>query len=316
MKVLIADRSDNVCATLLRQAGHDVDENTGLAPDELKSIIGNYHGLVVRSATKVTADLLSEADNMQVIGRAGTGVDNIDLQAASEKGIVVMNTPGGNSNAVAEICLGQMIGLARSLYQACASVKQGHWDKNKFAGSEIAGKTLGVIGYGRVSRLLSVKGLALGMKVLAYDPKIGKSFLDQAGIEITHSLGSLLRTSDYISIHLTRRPENLNFLAREQFEMMKKGVYLLNYARGGLVNEKDLKWALHEGIVAGAALDVFEKEPPKDHPLLSHPAVVFTPHLGAASEESQQNVARHVAEQFIDFFAGTEVRNAVNQDMI
>ena len=312
MKILISDKTAPICAEMLRSAGHEVDENTGLSADQLKEIIGDYDGLVVRSATKVTADILGAADNLKVIGRAGTGVDNIDTGFAASRNIVVMNAPGGNSNAVAEIVLGQMLGLARTLHDACASIKSGKWEKKAFSGTELFGKTLGILGYGRVSRLLAHKCLALGMKVLCYDPKIGKDIIDETGVEICSRLVHVLQAADYISVHLTKRENTINFIGAAEFSQMKKGVYLLNYARGGIVNEAELQSAFDEGIVAGAALDVFDIEPPEEFNLIRHPKVVCTPHIGAASQESQDNVARIIAEQFIDMFAGGKIRNQVN----
>ncbi len=312
MKILIADKTAPICASLLREAGHEVDENTGLSMDALIGIIGNYDGMVVRSATKVTADIIAAADNLKVIGRAGTGVDNIDVAAAADRKIVVMNAPGGNSNAVAEIVLGQMLGLARTLHDACSSIKSGKWEKKAFSGTEIFGKTLGILGYGRVSRLLAHKCMALGMKALCYDPKIGKDIIDEAGVEICSRLTYVLQDADYLSVHLTKRADTLGFLGEAEFKQMKRGAYLLNYARGGIVNEADLEKALDDGILAGAALDVFDIEPPEEFNLIQHPRVVCTPHIGAASIESQDNVARIIAEQFIDMFANGVIRNQVN----
>ncbi len=312
MKVLISDKSSAVCAEILKNAGHEVDEKTGLSPDALKSIIGEYDGLVVRSATKVTADLLSAANKLKVIGRAGTGVDNIDLAAASEKNIVVMNTPGGNSNAVAELALGMMLALARSLYPAVDSLKAERWDKKLFKGRELKGSTVGLLGYGRVSRLLAAKCNALGMNVLCYDPKIGKSFLDSDGVQVVSSVDELLKTADYVSVHLTRREDTLNFIDETAIAKMKSGAFVVNLSRGGIINENDLLKALEEGHIAGAAVDVYEKEPPEKFELIQHPKVICTPHIGAASVESQENVAIMVAEQFVDMFAGKEIRNQVN----
>jgi len=312
MKILIADKSSPVCTRILTDAGHTVDVNTGLSSEELKGIIGDYHGLVVRSATKVTADILSAANQLKVVGRAGTGVDNIDLDAASQHDVVVMNTPGGNSNAVAEIVLGQMLGLARSLYAACDSMKNKRWEKKKFSGTEIKGKTLLLLGYGRVSTLLAQKCMALGMRVISHDPKIGKNITDDLGIDIRANLESALPEADYISVHLSKRENTLNYLDDREFALLKKGSYLLNYARGGIVNESAMLKALDNNTLAGAALDVFDVEPPTDYSLIQHPKVIATPHVGAASAESQENVAAMVAEQFVDFFTGNGARNVVN----
>ncbi len=311
MKILISDKSSPKCAEILRAAGHEVDERDGLAPEELARIIADYDGLVIRSATKVTRELLEAAKNLKIIGRAGTGVDNVDLEAAAERNIVVMNTPGGNSNAVAELALLGMLAISRDYYNAVHSLKSHRWDKKLFKGSEICSKTLGLLGYGRVSRLLGRKCLALGMAVKCFDPKILKDIIDEDGIELVSSLPALLSQSDFVSVHLSKRSNTVDFVAKAQFAEMKKGVFLINLSRGGIVNEADLLSALQEEIVAGAVLDVYGKEPVQDFALVDHPRVICTPHIGAASRESQQNVAVMVAEQIADFFASGEKRNAV-----
>jgi D-3-phosphoglycerate dehydrogenase len=312
MKILISDKSSPKCAEILKTAGHEVDEIYGLSAEELKNIIGIFEGLIVRGATKVTAEIIDAAKKLKVIGRAGTGVDNIDLKAATAKGIVVMNTPGGNSNAVAELALGKMLMLSRSLYEAIASLKDERWEKKRFKGTEITGKNLGILGYGRVSRLLAQKCQALGMQVFCYDPKIRKDILDESSLKIVSSLNEVLSKADYLSVHLSKREDTINFISRAQFQRMTPGVYLVNCSRGGIVNEQDLLWALDEGIVAGAALDVYDEEPPKDFKLIKHSGVICTPHIGAATEEAQQNVSIIIAEQFVDMFAGKGIRNTVN----
>ncbi len=313
MKILITDKTSPKCAQILRDAGFTVDEKFGIPKDELLKIIGNYQGMIVRSATKVTADVIAAAKNMKVIGRAGSGVDNIDVAAATEKGILVMNTPGGNTNAVAELALLFMLGTARNIYQAVHSLKEHKWEKKKFSGHEILGKTLGLIGYGRVSRNLGRKALALGMTVLCYDPKIKKNLVDEDGIQLVADLGSVLSRSDYVSVHLTKKPETVNFIGADEFAQMKDGVYFINCSRGGIVNEAALVEALNSGKVALAAVDVFEKEPPENFELVDHPNVICTPHIGASTKEAQENVAVMIAEQFVDFFTGKGIRNAVNQ---
>jgi len=312
MKILISDKSSPKCAEILKAAGHEVDEIFGLPPEELKNIIGIFDGLIVRSATKVTAEILNAAKKLKVIGRAGTGVDNIDVKAASLKGVVVMNAPGGNSNAVAELALAYMLMLSRSLYSAIHSLKDERWEKKRFKGTEITAKTLGILGYGRVSRLLAKKSRALGMEALCYDPKIKKDILDEDSLQIVSSLEQALSSADYVSVHLSKRADTADFISRAQFQRMKRGVFLVNCSRGGIVNEEDLLWALEEEIVAGAALDVFSAEPPADFKLIKHPRVIATPHIGAASEEAQENVAVLIAEQFVEMFAGKGIRNAVN----
>ncbi len=313
MKILITDKTSPKCAQILRDAGFTVDEKFGISKDELLQIIGNYEGLIVRSATKVTADVIAAARNLKVIGRAGSGVDNIDVQAATEKGILVMNTPGGNTNAVAELALLLMLGAARNVYNAVASLKAHKWEKKKFSGHEIKGKTLGLLGYGRVSRNLGKKALALDMQVLCYDPKIKKNLVDEDGIQLVADMGTVLSRADYLSVHLTKKPETINFLSDDEFAQMKDGVFFINCSRGGIVNEKALLNALNEGKVAMAAVDVYEKEPPEDFTLIDHPNVICTPHIGASTKEAQENVAVMIAEQFVDFFTGKGIRNAVNQ---
>ncbi len=313
MKVLISDKLSPIAAQMLKEAGHEVDEIVDLTPQELREIIGKYDGLIVRSATKVTADVIEAATKLKVIGRAGTGVDNIDLDAAAAHNIVVMNTPGANTNAVAELTIGHMLTLSRDLYNTSKSLKEEKWEKKKFMGVEILSKTLGVLGYGRIGRSVAMKAKCLGMEVICYDPYVGRNIVDQFGIRLLADMELVLSQSDYISIHVPKKPETIHMLSTEQFKMMKKGVYLINCARGGIVDEQALLWALNEGIVAGAALDVFEKEPPEDFSLIKHPKVMCTPHLGAATWESQENVASQIAEQFIDMFSGQGIRNAVTK---
>lgn len=312
MKILISDKTAPKCAEILRAAGHDVDEKFGISPDEIKNIIGNYHGLIVRSATKVTPEIIGLANNLKVVGRAGSGVDNIDLQAAEAKNIIVMNTPGGNTNAVVELTLGYLFALSRDLYLTSNSLKESKWEKKKFMGREVLNKTLGILGYGKIGRSVALKSKCLGMEVLCYDPYVGRDIIDQFSIKLVGDMSQLLTATDYISVHVPKKPETTNMIGKEQFEMMKKGVYLINCARGGIVDEKALLWALDEGIVAGAALDVFGTEPPEDFTLIKHPKVICTPHLGAATHEAQENVAAKIAEQIADMFAGKEIRNAVS----
>ena len=311
MKILISDKTSPKCAEILRAAGHQVDEKTGLSPEELKSIIGEYHGLIVRSATKVTADIIEAAKNLKVIGRAGSGVDNIDVKAAAERNIVVMNTPGANTNAVVELTISYLFALSRHLYQATSSLKEGRWEKKKLLGQELLGKTLGIVGYGKIGRQVAIKSRCFGMDVICYDPYVGREIIDQFGVRLVSELDELLSTADYISIHVPKIPETTNYISREQFGKMKKGVYFINCARGGIVNEADLLWALEENIVAGAAVDVFEEEPPQDLTLVKHPRVICSPHIGASTIEAQENVGIQIAHQFADMFAGKGIRNVV-----
>lgn len=312
MKILISDKTAPKCAEILRAAGHEVDEEFGISRDELQSIIPNYHGLIVRSATKVTKEIIGIAKNLKVVGRAGSGVDNIDCVAAEEKNIVVMNTPGGNTNAVAELTVGYMFALSRDLYNTSKSLKEERWDKKKFMGVEVLNKTLGILGYGKIGRSVALKSKCLGMEVLCFDPYVGRDIIDQFSIRLVADIAQVLSVADYISVHVPKKPETLNMISKEQFQLMKKRVFLINCARGGIVDEKALLWALDEGIVAGAALDVFEVEPPENFSLVKHPKVLCTPHLGAATHESQENVAVKIAEQIADMFAGKGIRNAVS----
>lgn len=311
MKILISDKTAPKCAEILRAAGHEVDEKFGISADELKSVVTNYHGLIVRSATKVTKEVIDLANNLKVIGRAGSGVDNIDCEAASQKNIVVMNTPGGNTNAVAELTIGYMFALSRDVYATSKSLKDEKWEKKKFMGKEVMNKTLGILGYGKIGRSVALKSKCLGMDVLCFDPYVGRDIIDQFSIRLVADLSQVLTVADIISVHVPKKPETTNMISKEQFQMMKKGVYIINCARGGIVHEKALLWALDEGIVAGAAVDVFETEPPEDFSLIKHPKVICTPHLGAATYEAQENVAVKIAEQIADMLAGKGIRNAV-----
>ena len=311
MKILISDKSSPACGNILREAGHTVDEKFGLSPDELKKIIGEYDGMIVRSATKVTADLINSAQKLKVIGRAGSGVDNIDVKAAAAKNIIVMNTPGGNTNAVVELTLAYIMALGRFLYSASASMKEGLWEKKKFTGTEVLGKTLGILGYGKIGRQVAIKSKCLGMEVICYDPYVGREIIDQFGLQLVTDVDELLKKADYLSVHVPKTAETTNFISKKEFQKMKKGVFLINCARGGIVNEADLISALDEGIVAAAAIDVFEVEPLTDWKLVKHPKVMCTPHIGAATVEAQENVGTMIAQQFVDMFAGKETRNVV-----
>ncbi|MBI5287036.1 MAG: phosphoglycerate dehydrogenase [Deltaproteobacteria bacterium] len=313
MKVLISDSLSEKGIEILKSApGLEVDVNTRLKPDELKRVIKDYHGLVVRSATKVTAEIIDAAESLKVIGRAGTGVDNIDTVAATRKGIVVMNTPGGNTITTAEHTIAMMMALARKVPQATISMKKGEWEKKRFEGTEVFNKTLGILGVGNIGSIVVERALGLRMNVIAYDPYISEDTARKMGIGLV-SLDELYGRSDFISIHVPLTPETRNMINAQAFARMKRGVKLVNCARGGIVNEKDLYDAIKAGIVSGAALDVFEKEPPPaDNPLLGLEEVVLTPHLGASTTEAQENVAIAIAEQIVDYLSKGTVRNAVN----
>lgn len=292
--------------------GFKVDIKTGLAPEALLEAIPNYDGLVVRSATKVTAEVIRAADKLKVIGRAGTGVDNIDIPEATRRGIVVMNTPGGNSRAAAEHAITLIMALHRHVPHAVASMKDGKWEKKKFQGREMARKTLGVIGLGQIgSIVVRLASRGLNMKVLGYDPVTTERAASQMGARLV-SPEEIFAGSDIITVHTPLNDDTRDLIDAEAIAKMKDGVMIVNCARGGVVNEEALLAALESGKVAAAALDVYTTKPPGNHPLVMHPRVIATPHLGASTTEAQVNVAVAIAEQMIDFLDTGTVRNAVN----
>ncbi|NTU41504.1 MAG: phosphoglycerate dehydrogenase [Nitrospirales bacterium] len=311
MKVLVSDSISSNGIDILKNAGLEVDVKTGLKPEELKAIIGDYHALIVRSATKATAEIIEAATNLKVIGRAGSGLDNVDKAAASKKGIVVMNTPGGNTITTAEHTIAMMFSIARKIPQANSSMAEGKWEKKKFMGVELFKKILGVVGLGNIGGEVAKRAQGLGMTVIAYDPFLSEEKAKSMGIEKVE-IPELIRRAEFITIHTPLTDETRNLIRTETIATMKDGAFVLNCARGGIVNEKDLLEALNSGKIAGAALDVFEKEPPVDNPLVGHEKVVCTPHLGASTQEAQENVAIAVAEQIVDYLVHGTIRNAVN----
>jgi len=311
MKVLISDNLSPRGIEVLKQSGLEVDVKTGMKPEELKACIGQYHGLIIRSATKVTAEIVEAAANLKVVGRAGSGLDNVDKAAASKKGIVVMNTPGGNTITTAEHTMALMFALARQIPQATASMKQGKWEKKRFMGVELFNKTIGIVGIGNIGKHVARRALALGMVVIGYDPYLSEENAKEMGIEKV-DLPTLFKRSDFITMHTPITSETKNLISTKTIQLMKNGVRIINCARGGIVNEAELYEALKSGKVAGAALDVFEKEPPEENPLLTLDNVICTPHLGAATEEAQENVAVAIAEQVVDYLVNGVIRNAVN----
>ena len=311
LKVLICDNISSKCIDILRGAGLEVDIKVGLKAEELKACIGDYHGLIVRSATKVTSEIIDAAENLKVIGRAGSGLDNVDKAAATKKGIVVMNTPGGNTITTAEHTIALMVSLARQIPQATMSLKVGQWEKKKFMGVELYNKTLGIVGIGNIGGQVAKRMQAFSMNVIAFDPFLSEEKAKTMGVEKV-DLPELFRRSDFITVHTPLTPETKNLINKETIRVMKPGVRIINCARGGIVNEKDLYEALVEGRVAGAALDVFEKEPPGNNPLLTLDSLIATPHLGASTKEAQENVAVAVAEQVVDYLIHGTIRNAVN----
>jgi D-3-phosphoglycerate dehydrogenase len=289
-----------------------VDVKVGLKPAELVAIISDYHGLVVRSATKVSAEVLARASKLKIVGRAGIGVDNIDVKAASRQGVIVENTPSGNAVTTAEHALCLLLSLVRHIPQATASLKAGRWEKKKFQGTELLDKHLGVIGLGNIGRIVADRARGLKMRVLAYDPYIGRDAAAQLGAELV-SLDDLYARADFITVHTPMSAETKGLIGAAAFAKMKKGVFLVNAARGGIVDEAALLAALDSGVVAGCALDVFVKEPPEPQsPLVAHERVICTPHLGASTDEAQEKVAIEVAEQVVAFVERGEIVNAVN----
>ncbi|NDY42921.1 phosphoglycerate dehydrogenase [Dissulfurirhabdus thermomarina] len=312
MKVLITDPIAREGVDILRQAGLEVEERLGLAPEALLEAVKDADGLVIRSNTKVTAEVVAAADRLKVVGRAGTGLDNVDIEACNKRGIVVMNTPGGNTNSAAEHTVAMMLAMSRHIPQATASMKAGKWEKKRFQGQEVAGKTLGIIGIGRIGSIVAELVQGLRMKVVAFDPHIRPDLAEKLGVELV-DLDELCRRADYISVHTPLLPETKGLLNKDLFDRMKDGVMVLNCARGGIVNEADLYAALKSGKVAAAALDVFEKEPTTlENPLLGLDNFICTPHLGASTREAQENVAVAVANQIAAYLTKGEVRNAVN----
>ena len=310
-KVLISDQMDPRAAAIFRERGIEVDEITGKTPDELAAMIGDYNGLAIRSSTKVTPAILDAATNLKVVGRAGIGVDNVDIPAATARGVVVMNTPFGNSITTAEHAIALIFALARQLPEADASTQAGKWEKNRFMGVEVTGKILGLIGAGNIGSIVASRALGLKMKVVAYDPFLTPERAIELGVEKAE-LDELLKRADFISLHTPLTDQTRNILSAENIAKCKPGVRIVNCARGGLIDEAALKAALDSGQVGGAALDVFASEPAKDSPLFGTANFISTPHLGASTSEAQVNVAIQVAEQMSDFLLLGGVTNAIN----
>ena len=311
MNVLISDNLSPVGVEILKKAGLEVDARSKTAPEEIAKIIGGYDALIIRSATKVTKELLDKATKLKVVGRAGSGLDNVDIGAATKKGVVVMNTPGGNTVTTAEHTIGMLFACARMIPQAYASLKGGKWEKKRFEGVELYDKTLGIVGLGAIGGVVANRAVGLGMKVLAYDPFISAEKAKSLGIELV-DLTTIYKQSDFITFHTPKTKETANLINRDTIARMKDGVRIINCALGGIVNEQDLYEALKSGKVASAAFDVFEKEPPENHPLLTLDNFIATPHLGASTREAQENVAVAIAEQVVDYLIAGTVRNAVN----
>ncbi|MCC6719916.1 MAG: phosphoglycerate dehydrogenase [Acetobacteraceae bacterium] len=314
-KVLISDRLSPAAVAIFRQRGIEADVKTGLTPAELRAIIGGYDGLAIRSTTKVTRELLEAAPRLKVVGRAGIGVDNVDVKSATAAGVVVMNTPYGNAITTAEHAVALMFALARQIPEASASTKAGRWEKNRFMGVELTAKTLGLIGCGNIGAIVADRAIGLRMRVIAYDPYLTEKRALDLGVEKVE-LDELLARADIITLHTPLTEATRNILSREALAKTRKGVRIVNCARGGLVDEAALAEALVSGHVAGAALDVFETEPATDNPLFGLENVVCTPHLGAATAEAQENVALQIAEQMSDFLTSGAVANAINMPSV
>lgn len=308
---------NSLAEDIFKKKGVEVDIKTGLKPDELKAIIGEYDGLAIRSSTKVTSDILEAAGNLKVIGRAGIGVDNVDIPAATNKGVIVMNTPFGNSITTAEHAIAMMFALARDIPLASESTHAGKWEKNRFMGVELYSKTLGVIGCGNIGSIVADRALGLKMNVIAYDPFLSEEKAVELGVKKVE-LEDIFKESDFITLHVPKNEKTKGIINKDSIAKMKKGVRIINCARGGLIIEADLKEALDSGHVAGAALDVFDTEPAtlETTPLLGHEKIICTPHLGASTDEAQVNVAIQVAEQLADYLMTGAVTNALNTPSI
>jgi D-3-phosphoglycerate dehydrogenase / 2-oxoglutarate reductase len=310
-RVLISDKLSPAAVAIFKERGVDADVKPGLDKEELAKIIGDYDGLAIRSATKVTAKLLERATRLKVVGRAGIGVDNVDIPAATAHGVIVMNTPFGNSITTAEHAIGLMFALARQIPAADISTQAGKWEKNRFMGVELTGKSLGVIGCGNIGSIAASRAIGLRMRVIAYDPFLSTERAVEIGVEKVE-LADLLARADFITLHTPLTAQTRNILSAENLAKTKAGVRIINCARGGLVDEAALRAALESGHVAGAAFDVFAEEPATANPLFGHPNFIATPHLGASTNEAQENVALQVAEQMSDYLMRGAISNAVN----
>uniref|UniRef100_A0A667I302 D-3-phosphoglycerate dehydrogenase n=1 Tax=Lynx canadensis TaxID=61383 RepID=A0A667I302_LYNCA len=310
-KVLISDSLDPCCRKILQDGGLQVVEKQNLSKEELIAELQDCEGLIVRSATKVTADVINAAERLQVVGRAGTGVDNVDLEAATRKGVLVMNTPNGNSLSAAELTCGMIMCLARQIPQATASMKDGKWERKKFMGTELNGKILGILGLGRIGREVATRMQSFGMKTIGYDPIISPEVSASFGVEQL-PLEEIWPLCDFITVHTPLLPSTTGLLNDSTFAQCKKGVRVVNCARGGIVDEGALLRALQSGQCAGAALDVFTEEPPRDRALVDHESVISCPHLGASTKEAQSRCGEEIAVQFVDMVKGKSLAGVVN----
>ena len=311
MKILISDKMSNKVEDVLRSKSIDFDIKTGLEPNELKTIIDDYDGILIRSATKLTSDILENCSNLKVIGRAGVGVDNVDLDVATKNKILVMNTPLGNLEATAELTVGLMFSLYRHIHNANASTHEGKWEKAKFMGTELKGKTLGIVGFGNIGQRVAEICKVIGMQILTNSNSASDEVLNSFGAKKV-STEELLSSSDILSLHTKLNDQTKNMLNKESIATMKSSSVIINCARGGLINESDLKDALNNDVIAGAAIDVYETEPATENVMFGAKNLLLTPHLGASSKEAQSNVAIDVANQVADFLKENKIVNNVN----
>ena len=309
-KILISDAMDNIASEILLKNNLDVETKTNLTPEELKNIIENYDGLIVRSATKVTSEIIEAATNLKIIGRAGAGVDNIDVETAKSKNIIVMNTPGGNTNATAEHTIGLIFALLRKIPSANETTHKGLWEKKKMKGNELKGKKIGIVGFGNVGKRVAEISNALGMKVSIYSSYFN-SIKDDFKKYVSSDLKNILSNSDIISFHCKPNKDGSSIITKDNFNMMKKNCILVNTARGGLINEADLIDALKNNVIKGAALDVFKKEPLAESELFNLENIILTPHIAASTDEAQIVVAEMVANQFCEYFNNNNILNSI-----
>ena len=314
-KILIADKADSICEKVLREKGLEPVVKTGMKPEELKTCIGEFDAIIVRSATTLTSELIGAATKLKAVARAGSGVDNIDVPSCSSKHVLVMNTPFGNTVSTAEHAVAMMMALARHIPQANASTHAGKWEKKKFEGVELTGKTLGVVGCGNIGAVVADRALGLKMKVLAYDPVMTAEKAGKLGVRMA-GLDELYKNSDFITYHVVITPATKGMINKEAIAKMKKGVRIINCARGGIMAEADIKEALKSGQIAGLACDVFSKEPATEHIFFGMENVIVTPHIAASTKDAQVTVARQAAEQIADYLLNGVKTHAINGDKI
>jgi D-3-phosphoglycerate dehydrogenase len=314
-KILITDKIHDVCISNLKSAGFEVDYKTMMKFDELLNSISNYNALIVRSATKVSSDIIEAGSNLEIIGRAGTGVDNIDVAAATRKGIIVMNTPGGNTISAAELAFAHIISLCRNLPQANRSMKNGNWDRKSFYGTELNGKTIGIIGLGQIGREVALRAKAFKMKVIAFDPVASKDWAASNWVDLV-SLNELFAVSDIITLHVPHNDQTHHLINSETISQMKDGVKIVNCARGGIIDENAILNFIHSGKVSGLSLDVYENEPPIFGDLIAHPNVICTPHLGASTDDALENVATQISQQILDYYSTGKISGGINADIL